>query len=151
MRGGPPWGGSPPPFLLRLAHTNRETDVALGWGIVGPGGIADREMAPAIAADSNSELVAVVARDPDKGRAFAEKHGAGWSGTDYDEMLKRSDVDVVLITTPNGLHADQVVAAAGAGKHVLGDKPLALTAADAVSASGLSQRTCLPALAAATT
>ncbi len=105
--------------------------MALGWGIVGPGGIADREMAPAIAADSNSELVAVVARDPDKGRAFAEKHGAGWSGTDYDEMLKRSDVDVVLITTPNGLHADQVVAAARAGKHVLCDKPLALTAADA--------------------
>jgi 1,5-anhydro-D-fructose reductase (1,5-anhydro-D-mannitol-forming) len=88
-------------------------------------------MAPAIAADSNSELVAVVARDPDKGRAFADKHGAGWSGTDYDEMLRRSDVDVVLITTPNALHADQVVAAARAGKHVLCDKPLALTAADA--------------------
>ena len=105
--------------------------MALGWGIVGPGGIADREMAPAIAADSNSELVAVVARDPDKGRAFADKHGAGWSGTDYDEMLRRSDVDVVLITTPNALHADQVVAAARAGKHVLCDKPLALTAADA--------------------
>jgi len=88
-------------------------------------------MAPAIAADSNSELVAVVARDPDKGRAFADKHGAVWSGTDYDEMLRRSDVDVVLITTPNALHADQVVAAARAGKHVLCDKPLALTAADA--------------------
>lgn len=105
--------------------------MTLGWGIVGPGGIADREMAPAIAADVNSDLVAVVARDPDKGSAFAAKHGAAWSGTDYAEMLARDDVDVVLITTPNGLHADQVVAAARAGKHVLCDKPLALSAAEA--------------------
>jgi 1,5-anhydro-D-fructose reductase (1,5-anhydro-D-mannitol-forming) len=105
--------------------------VALGWGIVGPGGIAGREMAPAIAADANSELVAVVARDPDKGRAFADNHGAAWSGTDYAEMLARDDVDVVLVTTPNALHPDQVLAAARAGKHVLCDKPLALTAVDA--------------------
>jgi 1,5-anhydro-D-fructose reductase (1,5-anhydro-D-mannitol-forming) len=108
--------------------------VPLRWGIVGPGGIADREMAPAIAADANSELVAVVARDPDKGRAFAQKHGAAWSGTDLDEMLTRSDVDAVLITTPNALHPDQVIAAAKAGKHVLCDKPLALTSADAARA-----------------
>ncbi len=105
--------------------------MTLGWGIVGPGGIADREMAPAIAADPNSELVAVVARDPDKGRTFAEKHGARWSGTDYAQLLARPDVDVVLVTTPNALHADQVVAAAKAGKHVLCDKPLALDSADA--------------------
>jgi 1,5-anhydro-D-fructose reductase (1,5-anhydro-D-mannitol-forming) len=105
--------------------------MTLGWGIVGPGGIADREMAPAIAADPNSELVAVVARDPDKGRAFAEKHGAQWSGTDYDELLARPDVDVVLITTPNALHTDQVVAAAKAGKNALCDKPLGLNAAEA--------------------
>jgi 1,5-anhydro-D-fructose reductase (1,5-anhydro-D-mannitol-forming) len=105
--------------------------MTLGWGIVGPGGIADREMAPAIAADANSELVAVVARDAQKGRAFADKHGAAWSGTDYAEMLARADVDVVLITTPNALHADEVLAAATAGKHVLCDKPLALSAVDA--------------------
>src|ERR1700676_3993983 len=104
--------------------------MTLGWGIVGPGGIADREMAPAIAADPNSELVAVVARDPDKGRAFAAKHGARSSSTDYAEMLARPDVDVVLVTPPNALHPHQGMAAARAGKHVLCDKPLALTAAD---------------------
>ncbi|MGH7721761.1 MAG: Gfo/Idh/MocA family protein [Candidatus Dormibacteria bacterium] len=102
----------------------------LGWGIVGPGGIADREMAPAIAADANSELVAVVARDQEKGRAFADKHGVAWSSTSYDDLLARPDVDVVLVTTPNALHPDQVIAAARAGKHVLCDKPLALNTAD---------------------
>jgi 1,5-anhydro-D-fructose reductase (1,5-anhydro-D-mannitol-forming) len=105
--------------------------MTLGWGIVGPGGIADREMAPAIAADPNSELVGVVSRDPGKGRSFAEKHGAHWSGTDYNELLARHDVDAVLVTTPNALHPDQVIAAARAGKHVLCDKPVALSAAEA--------------------
>jgi 1,5-anhydro-D-fructose reductase (1,5-anhydro-D-mannitol-forming) len=105
--------------------------MTLRWGIVGPGNIADREMAPAMAADANSRLVAVVARDAEKGAAFASKHGAEWSSTDYDAMLARPDVDAVLITTPNALHADQVVSAARAGKHVLADKPLALSAGEA--------------------
>jgi 1,5-anhydro-D-fructose reductase (1,5-anhydro-D-mannitol-forming) len=105
--------------------------MVLGWGIVGPGNIADREMAPAIAADVNSRLVAVVARDAEKGATFAERHGAEWSSTEYDAMLARPDVDAILITTPNGLHAEQVVSAARAGKHVLSDKPLALSADDA--------------------
>jgi 1,5-anhydro-D-fructose reductase (1,5-anhydro-D-mannitol-forming) len=105
--------------------------VVLRWGVIGPGNIADREMAPAMAADDNSRLVAVVARDAEKGAAFATKHGAEWSTTDYAAMLARPDVEAVLITTPNGLHAQQVVAAAMAGKHVLADKPLALSAGDA--------------------
>jgi 1,5-anhydro-D-fructose reductase (1,5-anhydro-D-mannitol-forming) len=105
--------------------------MVLRWGIIGPGNIADREMAPAMTADANSRLVAVVARDPEKGAAFARKHGAEWSSTDYGAMLGRPDVDAVLITTPNGLHAGQVVAAAKAGKHVLVDKPLALSSGDA--------------------
>jgi predicted dehydrogenase len=105
--------------------------MVLRWGIVGPGNIADREMAPAIVGDANSHLVAVVARDAEKGAAFAGKHGAEWSSTDYGAMLARPDVDAVLITTPNGQHAGQVIAAANAGKHVFVDKPLALSAVEA--------------------
>lgn len=105
--------------------------MALRWGLVGPGRIAGNAMAPAIGRDPNSELVAVVSRDPGRAQAFAERHGARWAGTDYDAMLARPDVEAVLITTPNALHADQVVAAARAGKHVLCDKPLATGAADA--------------------
>jgi 1,5-anhydro-D-fructose reductase (1,5-anhydro-D-mannitol-forming) len=105
--------------------------MTLRWGIVGPGNIASSALAPAIGRDPSSELVAVVSRDQGRADAFAERHGARWAGTDYDAMLARDDVDVVLITTPNALHAGQVVAAAGAGKHVLCDKPLALDAAGA--------------------
>jgi 1,5-anhydro-D-fructose reductase (1,5-anhydro-D-mannitol-forming) len=105
--------------------------MTIGWGIIGPGNVADRWMAPAIAKDPSSELVAVVSRDAGRAAAFAEKHGASSSGTDYGEMLANPDVDVVLITTPNAHHVEQVVAAAAAGKHVLCDKPLGSNAAEA--------------------
>ncbi|HUZ88850.1 MAG TPA: Gfo/Idh/MocA family oxidoreductase [Candidatus Acidoferrales bacterium] len=105
--------------------------MTLGWGIIGPGGIAGRSIAPGIGADPNSQLVAVVSRDQGRAEAFAKLHGAAWAGTDFDEMLRRPDVDVVVITTPNFLHAEQVTAAARAGKHVLCDKPLAGSAEEA--------------------
>jgi 1,5-anhydro-D-fructose reductase (1,5-anhydro-D-mannitol-forming) len=105
--------------------------MTLGWGIIGIGHIADTQMAPSINADANSTLVSVVSRDQERANAFARKHGAVQATTSYDEMLARPDVDVVLVTTPNGLHAEQVIAAARAGKHVYCDKPLATTVADA--------------------
>ena len=105
--------------------------MTLGWGIVGIGRVADGFMAPAIAVDPNSRLAAVVSRDQGRAEAFAAKHGAGWAGTSYDEMLANPDVDVVLVTTPNALHPEQVVAAARAGKHVLCDKPLAPSVSEA--------------------
>lgn len=103
----------------------------VGWGIVGLGRAADTMIAPAISADPNAELVAVVSRDQSRAEAFASSHGVTWAGCDYNAMLANPAVDVVMITTPNGQHASQVIQAASAGKHVVCDKPLALTAADA--------------------
>ncbi len=105
--------------------------MSLGWGIVGIGFVAGKEMAPAIAELEECHLEAVVSRDPGRARAFGDKYGATHAYTSYEEMLRNPAVDVVLVTTPNGLHADQVVAAARAGKHVLCDKPLGLNVADA--------------------
>lgn len=103
----------------------------LGWGIVGLGRIAATEVAPAITESSNSTLVAVVSRDQGRAEAFAAEHGAAKALDDYAAMLQDPDVGAVYIATPNALHADQVVEAARAGKHVLCDKPLATTVADA--------------------
>jgi len=88
-------------------------------------------MAPAINALSESRLAAVVSRDRSRADAFAKKHNAARAYTDYAEMLRDPEVDVVLVTTPNALHAEQAVAAARAGKHVLCDKPLATSPAEA--------------------
>jgi 1,5-anhydro-D-fructose reductase (1,5-anhydro-D-mannitol-forming) len=103
----------------------------LHWGVVGLGRIADTEIAPAIAASPHGILHGVVSRDQGRADSFAERHQAVRALTDLGELLRDPDVDAVYIATPNALHADQVVAAAQAGKHVLCDKPLALTVADA--------------------
>lgn len=108
--------------------------MTLGWGIIGLGRSADTLVAPSIAADPNSQLVAVVSRDQGRGDAFAARHGARRAGTDYAAMLSNPDVDVVAITTPNAFHAEQVIAAARAGKHVLCDKPMATSAVEAKQA-----------------
>jgi 1,5-anhydro-D-fructose reductase (1,5-anhydro-D-mannitol-forming) len=104
---------------------------ALGWGIVGLGRIAGSQIAPAIAASGNSTLVSVVSRDQRRAEEFARAHGALTALDDYAKMLADPAVAAVYIATPNALHADQVISAARAGKHVLCDKPLALTPADA--------------------
>ena len=76
-------------------------------------------------------------RQPDQGRAdeFAREFGARYAYTSYDEMLANPEVDAVFIATPNVFHADQVVAAAGATKHVFCDKPLGISVSDAKSAA----------------
>jgi 1,5-anhydro-D-fructose reductase (1,5-anhydro-D-mannitol-forming) len=101
------------------------------WGIIGLGKIADTEIAPAITASSQGELRGVVSRDPGRAEAFAVRHGAERALTSLDELLADPGVDAVYIATPNALHAGGVVAAARAGKHVMCDKPLALSVADA--------------------
>ena len=107
------------------------TTERIGWGIVGLGRIAGTEVAPAVAAAANSTLAAVVSRTAAKAEEFAAQHGAAAAYHDYRALLEDPAVDAVYIATPNALHADQVVAAAEAGKHVLSDKPLATTVAEA--------------------
>jgi 1,5-anhydro-D-fructose reductase (1,5-anhydro-D-mannitol-forming) len=99
----------------------------LGWGIVGLGRIAATEIAPAITASASGTLVSVVSRDQARAEAFARDHGAASALDDYAKMLADPAVGAVYIATPNVQHAEQVIAAARAGKHVLCDKPLAVT------------------------
>lgn len=105
--------------------------MALGWGILGTAGIADRAICPAIAQIDGADLVAVLSRDRSRGEEFARRHGGARVFTDYGQLLADADVDIVYVGSPNGQHADQVVAAAAAGKHVFCDKPLATSVADA--------------------
>jgi 1,5-anhydro-D-fructose reductase (1,5-anhydro-D-mannitol-forming) len=103
----------------------------LGWGIAGLGRIAGTEIAPAITASPGSALISVVSRDQGRAEAFAREHGAVSALDDYAKLLADPAVGAVYIATPNSQHAGQVIAAARAGKHVLCDKPLALTVPDA--------------------
>lgn len=103
----------------------------LGYGVIGIGDIVNGTIAPAIRADPDSALVAAVSRDQGRADAFGETFDVDFVTTDYAAMLARPEVDAVFIATPNALHADEAIAAANAGKHVLCDKPLATSVADA--------------------
>lgn len=100
----------------------------LSVGVIGAGGIARSHM-NAIEANDNIRVVAVMDVDPDRAGAAAEDHGASVY-TDLEPLLADARVEAVHVCTPHSLHADQVVAAAAAGKHVLVEKPMALTLAD---------------------
>ncbi len=103
-----------------------------GWGIVSTGKHPDIKIAPAMAAADGGELVGVYSRDQHRAEAFAQKHDARAAYSQLGDLLKDSRVDGVFVSSPNALHAEHVVQAAEAGKHVLCEKPMATTIADAV-------------------
>ncbi len=106
--------------------------MALGWGIVSTGQHPDNKIAPAIAAAEGSELTAVYSRDRGRAEDFAQRHGARAAYDSLDDMLANPAVEAVFVCSPNALHAGHTLAAAAAGKHVLSEKPMATTLADAV-------------------
>lgn len=102
----------------------------VNFGILGAGMIAEYHRTAIIAnADVGARLVAVGHHDPGRFEALSRIFGVPCSS--QEDVLARADVDVVCICTPSGCHAAQTIAAAQAGKHVLVEKPMALTVADA--------------------
>lgn len=107
---------------------------ALGWGVVGIGQFLTGTIVPAMLAEPHCRLVAATSRDLHRASEFASRFDVPNAYDDYGSMLADPDVDAVYIATPNALHANQVVAAARAGKHVFCDKPLATNASSAEAA-----------------
>lgn len=102
--------------------------MAVKWGVIGAGGIADRRTIPeGIMPAQNAELVAVQDVAADRAQAVGQKYGIEAVYTSEYDLLGDPNVEAVYIATPTHLHHGQVVAAAEAGKHVLCEKPLALT------------------------
>ncbi len=109
-------------------------------GLIGCGGIAMRAHLPAMR--TLRDRVTLVAA-ADLNRDLAEKAAAPWGAAayvDYREMLRRDDLDAVMIATPEFAHQAQVEAAAAAGRHVLCEKPMANSLAEADAMLGACQR-----------
>ena len=102
----------------------------LRWGLIGASTIAAEHMIGAFRANGG-EAVAVMSTNADRATSYAKKHGIAHATTSLKELVESKDVDAVYISTTNELHRDQVFAAAAAGKHVMCEKPLALTLKDA--------------------
>lgn len=104
----------------------------IGWGIISTGRHPDSKMAPAINASEGGYIAAVMSRDLGRAQAFAAKHDALSAVDNIESLIEDPNVDAVYIASPNFLHAEQTIKAAKAGKHVLVEKPMALSIVDAV-------------------
>ena len=105
----------------------------MGYAVVGLGHIAQNAVLPSFRhAKENSRLVALVSGDAEKRRAFCKKYRGtrGFSYDEYEECLRSPEVNAVYIALPNHLHCDYAVRAAQAGKHILCEKPMAVTEAE---------------------
>lgn len=100
----------------------------LRWGLIGAARIAASALIPAFRS-TGSEIVAVGCSDPLRGAIFADTHRIPHA-LGYDALLARDDIDAVYIALPNHAHLPLTLAALRAGKHVLCEKPLALSAAE---------------------
>ena len=108
------------------------TDDTKGWGLIGASTIARQYMIPAINAQPDSRVVAVMSRSAQRARQYADDNGIAHAYDTVEALLADPEVDVVYISTTNERHKAEALATARAGKHLLCEKPLALNLADAL-------------------
>jgi len=101
------------------------------WGVLSTASVAREKVIPGIQRADRCRVVAIASRDPARAVEVAGQTGIPRAHGSYEALLADPTVDAVYIPLPNHLHAEWGVAAARAGKHVLCEKPLALTSADA--------------------
>jgi len=103
----------------------------LRLGLVGTGRFAQTYLTPAIRSASGVRFRSVLSRDEERGRTFARSEGAETAHGSLEAFLGDPELDAVLVATPDPSHEELVLAAARAGKHVLCEKPLSISAASA--------------------
>ena len=101
----------------------------LRWGILGTARI-NRLVIPAFKASPRNELIAVASRDLARCQEYAQQWEIPQAFGSYEALLNSTEIDVVYIPLPNHMHAEWAIKAAQAGKHVLCEKPLALSVND---------------------
>ncbi len=115
----------------------------LSWGVLGAAGIAKLRMIPAIQESESGRVAALASRSADKATEVAKQFGVERAYGSYDELLADQDIDAIYIPLPNSMHCEWSIKALQAGKHVLCEKPLAISADECrrmVEAAGRSNR-----------
>lgn len=101
------------------------------WGIIGVGDVCEVKSGPGFQKATNSELVAVMRRDAEKAKDYANRHGVPKWSTDAEELIHAAEVDAIYVATPPAQHLEYTRRALAAGKHVYVEKPMALNAGEA--------------------
>lgn len=108
------------------------SDVApVKWGVLSTADIGMTKVIPAMQGSELSPVEAIASRSAESAAAAAEKLGIPKAYGSYEELLGDRDIEAVYIPLPNHLHAEWTIAAAEAGKHVMCEKPMAMTSAQA--------------------
>ena len=105
--------------------------MSVKWGVLGTASIAKGCTIPGMKMAENCELYAIAGRSEDKVNSYRDEFGFAKAYVGYDKLIDDPEVQAVYIPLPNNLHKEWVIKALKAGKHVLCEKPLALTAEDA--------------------
>jgi predicted dehydrogenase len=112
------------------------SDRRLRWGVLSTASIAREKWIPGVRRGTRGEVVAIASRDGESARRVASELAIPRAHASYEALLRDPDVDAVYVPLPNHLHREWSIAAIRAGKHVLCEKPLALSAADAAEMVG---------------
>ncbi len=106
----------------------------LGVALVGLGSYAGGQLAPALLQTEHCYLAGAVTGTPSKIPAWKEKYGLAdkniYTYENFDSIKDNKDIDIIYVVLPNSMHAEYVIRAAQAGKHVICEKPMAVTVED---------------------
>jgi predicted dehydrogenase len=111
------------------------------WGVLGVAAIATSRFMPAMNGASSARLVAIASRSLDKAKAVAQEFGVPRYFGSYEELIADPEIDALYVPLPNHLHVEWSVRALDAGKHVLCEKPLCLSANDVLALIAARDRT----------
>lgn len=114
------------------------------WGFIGCGEVTEKKSGPAFKLIPGSTITAVMSRNPERARSYAERHGIRRWYTDAQELLNDPDVNAVYIATPPSSHATYAIMAMKSGKPVYVEKPLAATYEECLRVNRVSQETGMP-------
>lgn len=113
----------------------------VSWGILSTANIGIKHVIPAILEAPQCRILAVASRNPEQARAVADRFGIEKSYGSYEELLADPAIDAIYNPLPNHLHTPWTIKAMEAGKHVLCEKPIALTADEAQQLVAVRERT----------
>ena len=126
---------------VAMVDTNKNQGDSVRWGVLSTAKIGVRAALPAIAEATNARLVAVASRDEARARALAADYPGVRALGSYEALLADDAVEAVYIPLPNGMHVEWTIRALEAGKHVLCEKPLGVTADEVRRIRAASERT----------
>jgi predicted dehydrogenase len=119
------------PYLSCMAGPPARNSKGLGVALVGLGGYATYELAPALLKTQHCHLAGIVTGTPSKEKVWAEKYGIPsgniYNYSNFDNIAKNPDIDIVYVVLPVFMHKEFTIRAAKAGKHVICEKPMALS------------------------